>query len=662
MLFRCSLSCTEECSKDGEWTPCWPNGGEPVIELLPRSGLDPEEYLPVSAVPAHGVPQPETGALSWRSSSKSGRDWSLSRQATATGAVGFHELAKEDSTEEIEVDDGLPHVLRRSGAISELDLLAAVEEKQVGKRLTVALSKAFSRLTFGSSCLRVSSALLDCDRDKVLREAIFGDYLAADGSVDAAAWYRHVQNELMPQRPVKTCGTGATLLRQRHDLLKDVLEDSNLPHVSEEIAELDRPLSEYWVNSSHNSYLQGNQLTSTSSALAISSLLRNGCRVVELDVYDGAKYGMQGPCVLHGGTATTAVLFEACLEAIREAAFETSHCPVIITLENYLSPEGQRECAGLLQRVLGEALYVPSGTENWPSPGLLHDRFLLRDKSWRLEDSNSLEPQRQPVRVAELHELISIGNVKFHGFKFSAEDSAYTSSSFSEIKLSQVLSKFGIEAMRQYTSRHIARIYPAGYRVDSSNFDPQDAWEAGCQLVALNGQKSIFFHPHAAWLNAGKFRGNGGCGYIPKPSHLLGRHEKPEAHRLAVTVLGGDGWEAFRDFDLIGPPDSYVCVEIAGSAADRKIETTSVYTARARTGSKAQPIWNQRFEFDITDAALAVMMLMAWDQDVDFDDLLGQYAFPLAELKPGWRRVPLLSSSGEMQDGNPALICRFELI
>lgn len=105
-----------------------------------------------------------------------------------------------------------------------------------------------------------------------------------------------------------------------------------------------------------------------------------------------------------------------------------------------------------------------------------------------------------------------------------------------------------------------------------------------------------------------------------------------------------------------------MCVEIAGSAADRKIETTSVYTARARTGSKAQPIWNQRFEFDITDAALAVMMLMAWDQDVDFDDLLGQYAFPLAELKPGWRRVPLLSSSGEMQDGNPALICRFELI
>ena len=66
----------------------------------------------------------------------------------------------------------------------------ATRQPQVGKRLTVALSKAFSRLTFGSrpwnleslaahvracgpgSCLRVSSALLDCDRDKVLREAL----------------------------------------------------------------------------------------------------------------------------------------------------------------------------------------------------------------------------------------------------------------------------------------------------------------------------------------------------------------------------------------------------------------------------------------------------------------------------------------------------------
>ncbi|CAK8999356.1 Phosphoinositide phospholipase C 3 (Phosphoinositide phospholipase PLC3) (AtPLC1F) (AtPLC3) (PI-PLC3) [Durusdinium trenchii] len=254
---------------------------------------------------------------------------------------------------------------------------------------------------------------------------------------------------------------------------------------------------------------------------------------------------MQGPCVLHGGTATTAVSFQACLEAIRDAAFETSACPVIITLENYLSQEGATTT----------------------------DAFLAI--SWR--------------------------------------------------------------AMRRYTAVHLARIYPAGYRVDSSNYDPQDAWDAGCQMVALNGQKSIFFHPHAAWLNAGKFRGNGGCGFVQKPLHLLS-DDPPKPKRLLITVLGGDGWEAFRDFDLLGPPDSYVCVEIAGASSDRRLEKTSVYTARVKTGPKAQPVWKQCFEFAITDMALAVVMLVAWDQDVDFDDLLGQYAFPLAELKPGWRR------------------------
>jgi hypothetical protein len=39
--------------------------------------------------------------------------------------------------------------------------------------------------------------------------------------------------------------------------------------------------------SGHNSYLQGNQLTSTAGTTTIEVGLRHGCRVVELDVYDG---------------------------------------------------------------------------------------------------------------------------------------------------------------------------------------------------------------------------------------------------------------------------------------------------------------------------------------------------------------------------------------
>ena len=34
----------------------------------------------------------------------------------------------------------------------------------------------------------------------------------------------------------------------------------------------------------------------------------------------------------------------------------------------------------------------------------------------------------------------------------------------------------------QYNKRQLSRIYPAGKRIDSSNYDPVDMWNAGCQI------------------------------------------------------------------------------------------------------------------------------------------------------------------------------------
>lgn len=34
----------------------------------------------------------------------------------------------------------------------------------------------------------------------------------------------------------------------------------------------------------------------------------------------------------------------------------------------------------------------------------------------------------------------------------------------------------------EYNKRQISRIYPAGTRVDSSNYDPVPMWNAGCQI------------------------------------------------------------------------------------------------------------------------------------------------------------------------------------
>ena len=87
--------------------------------------------------------------------------------------------------------------------------------------------------------------------------------------------------------------------------------------------------------------------------------------------------------------------------------------------------------------------------------------------------------------------------------------------------------------MLKLTSKHLCRMYPGGHRVDSSNYDPQEAWSAGMQLVALNVQVggitrstllalACSLHcllvsrlkgaDKSLWINQGRFLGNGGCG------------------------------------------------------------------------------------------------------------------------------------------------------
>lgn len=54
-------------------------------------------------------------------------------------------------------------------------------------------------------------------------------------------------------------------------------------------------------------------------------------------------------------------------------------------------------------------------------------------------------------------------------------------SSLSETKAHQLMQQKATSFIR-FNQQQLSRIYPSSYRVDSSNFNPQPFWNAGCQL------------------------------------------------------------------------------------------------------------------------------------------------------------------------------------
>lgn len=365
----------------------------------------------------------------------------------------------------------------------------------------------------------------------------------------------------------------------------------------------DRPLNEYYISSSHNTYLTGKQIFGESSTEPYITVLRLGCKCLEIDCWDGPD---RQPKVTHGRTGTSSVSFKEVVSVIGRYAFVHSTLPLILSLEVHCNSQQQERMAMLLEDILKPMLVTESlkrGVTTLPTPDELRGKILIKVKASGRpisEDRNAvhsssgreqatsspfiapvvptepiqLEPslsrmQSPPSYLAEFEVAPRMSHDTATTTATTASVPASVSGEESEslvllsaptkakpTRIIDTLGRLGVylqghtfqnfdnaeaqiynhifslneraandlcrnptdkAAFEDHNQQYMARVYPTGKRVDSSNFDPNIYWRRGVQMVALNWQH----HDEYMQINHAMFASpSDHGGWVLKPDYL----------------------------------------------------------------------------------------------------------------------------------------------
>ena len=460
--------------------------------------------------------------------------------------------------------------------------------------------------------------------------------------------------------------------KMRTELLRED-QQSNL-------ADMNQPLHHYFIASSHNTFLLGNQVSGDASADMIGIALQEGARAVEFEVWDGPS----GEPLVFRGTGLPIKARDA-IHAVEDNAFTTNPFPIILNVEIHCCDDQASIFSHLLKGAFGQNLVNFNHAIN-RTPNELQLKVIVSykrdaqdpDAYKSISGCSDLEREvarlnnqsRASHRSVGRQELALISGAEVvewlppkeeDGEEFEKMDGAEPNVTILQVMDDQIITSS--EIFRNACRKTLVRVCPnMGAHHDSSNVNAMEYFALGASMVALN------YQTYDAQLRIAEafFRQNLGCGYVPKPLSLINAgkgqsNEERETYILAVTVIAGSqiphpGNVADEDNQVIDP---YVVLQVGGTPYD--MENNPPLQTNIVEDNGFNPVWNQRFCFRFTDLDFATISLQVRTKGSPVRKDIVHASASVNMLRLGYRAVPLFYTHDGTLEPSAVLVCHFSL-